>query len=41
MSFLKQITGLTTEIFLCAVCFAQREKIDSLERVLELQEWVV
>ncbi|MEJ7680843.1 MAG: tetratricopeptide repeat protein [Segetibacter sp.] len=34
MLILKQIAFITTQIFLCTVCFAQREKIDSLKKAL-------
>ncbi len=34
MSISKQITVLITQIFFCAVCFAQREQIDSLKKIL-------
>jgi tetratricopeptide (TPR) repeat protein len=34
MSILRQIAVLIAQICLCAVCFAQREKIDSLKKVL-------
>ena len=34
MSIKKQITFLITQIFFCAVCFAQGEKIDSLKKIL-------
>jgi hypothetical protein len=34
MSVTKQILILITQIFFCVVCFAQREKIDSLKKVL-------
>src|SRR3954447_21031887 len=36
MSFLKQMTVFITQIFLCTVCYAQREKIDSVKKILPL-----
>src|SRR2546423_10468852 len=34
MSISKQTAVLITQIFFCAVCFGQREQIDSLKKVL-------
>src|SRR4051812_20917711 len=34
MSICKQIAIFITQILLCVVCFAQREKIDSLKKIL-------
>ena len=40
MSRSKQITFIITQIFFCAICFAQKEKIDSLKKVLSAAKGV-
>src|SRR5690349_8979592 len=37
MSAVKQILFFIAQIFLCAVCFAQSEKIDSLKKLLDTE----